>query len=155
MANYPNHRYGETNPVTVVTGDNPISIGDLILVASGIAGSASIMAHGASEAADQESFHYFLGVSAQAKLATGGGVTHNEPIRLDATGVHEFNASGTINQFDLVGAKLTGSALENQTVKTVATPNLAIGRAVKAAANGKVLVQVKSVLLLDGHHAPA
>jgi hypothetical protein len=157
MSNTMRWRYGETNPVVLaVASATVIEIGDLIYVASGEAKPASAQADQSSEAANQEAFHdAFAGVALQQSRA---GDT--DPIRVATTGVFEFAcASDTFEVGELIGVDeaASGTALEDQVVASVATPNLAVGRCAKRVppADTRVLVDVVSTILYGGPQAAA
>ena len=81
-------------------------------------------------------------------------------IRVATRGVFEFACpSGTFALGDLLGPKeaVSGTALENQTIKSVATANLALGRCVQtvATASTRVLLEIISTVLHAGPQAMA
>ncbi len=151
-------RNGETNPVqAAVDSATVIEIGDLVYQASGKALPASAQADLGTEAQNQEGFHdAFLGVAEQRSRA---GDTAD--IRVATAGVFEFDcASANFALGDLVGPAGTGAGsavgVANQTVKAVATPNLAIGRVVRAGTSlTKVLVAIDATLITGGPRAMA
>ena len=158
MADNFRYRYGETNPVTVpVASATVINIGDLVYVSSGNALPASALADAGTKAQNQEAFHdAFLGVAEQRSLA---GET--DPIRVATSGTFEFDiASATLALGALVGAAGTGVdgavGVADQTVESVATPNLAIGRVQEAiTSRTKVKVNIDSVIMTGGARAMA
>jgi hypothetical protein len=157
MANSMRWRYGETNPIMMPTvAGLAVEIGDLVYLDSGAAKSASAQTDQGSLAANQEALHdQLLGVAMQASPS---GST--DAIRVATTGVFEFDcASATFEMGDLLGAKEegTGTALENQQLIGVATPNLAVGRCTKRVdpAGIKVLVDLVSTILRGGPQAAA
>lgn len=157
MANKMRWRYGDTNPVMLPVGESTvIEIGDLVFQDSGAAKPASDVEDLGSEAANQEAFHdAFAGVAMQASPS---GST--DPIRVATSGVFELDClSATVEVGDLLGADedSSGTALSDQTVVEVATPNLAIGRCAKRVnpASTRVLVDVVSTVLRGGPQAAA
>ena len=157
MSNTMRWRYGETNPVVLaVAAETVIEIGDLVYQDAGAVQSAGDQADQSSEAANQEAFHDgFAGVALQQSRAGD-----SDPIRVATTGVFEFAClSNTFEVGDLIGVDeaSSGTALENQVVASVATPNLAIGRCAKrvTAADTRVLVDIVSTVLYGGPQAAA
>ena len=157
MADTMRWRYGETNPVVIpVDSATAIEIGDAVYLATDDARPAAQQADQGSEAANQELFHdNFAGVAMQRSPS---GDT--SPIRVATTGVFEFAClSGTFEIGALLGVDeaASGTALENQVVAAVATPNLAIGRCAKRVnpADTKVLVDVVSTVSHGGPQAMA
>ncbi len=157
MANTMRWRYGDTCPVMMpVDSTTVIEIGDLVYLDTDDAKPASAQADQASETANQELLHdNFAGVAMQAS-ASGD----TQPVRVATAGVFEFDcASATFEVGDLVGAdeNAAGDALEDQTVASVATANLAVGRCAKRAATAgtRVLVDVVSTVLRGGPQAAA
>jgi hypothetical protein len=157
MANKMRWRYGDTSPVMLqVTSDTVIEIGDLVIQDSGVATRASELADLGSEAANQEAFHdAFVGVAMQHSPAGS-----SDPIRVATSGTFEMDCvAATFAVGDLMGAdeNTGGTALENQTVAKVATPNLAVGRCVRlvSPAATRVLVEVASTIVSGGVQAPA
>ena len=152
MANTMRWRYGDTNPVLLpVASATNIEIGDLIYLSSGAAKPAALQADAGTEAANQEAFHdAFAGVAMQCSPV---GV--DEPIRIATSGVFELEClSAAFDVGDLIGADeaTSGTALLNQTVVEVATPNLAVGRCAKHVnpAATRVLVEVVSTVMRGG-----
>jgi hypothetical protein len=157
MSNKMRWRYGDTNPVMApVAAEAVIEIGDLVMQVSGAALPAAALEDQGTEAANQETFHDdFLGVAMQHSPA---GST--DPVRVATSGVFEMDcASGTFDVGDLVGADENsgGTALENQVVAKVSTPNLAVGRCAKRVdpAATRVLVDIVSTILRGGPQAAA
>lgn len=152
------YRYGDTNPVeAAVDSAVVIEIGDLVALVSGKAVPADDFADSGTLAENQEAFHdLFLGVAQQRSRA---GDT--DPIRVATSGTFEFDiASATLGLGALVGPAGTGEAnavgVANQTVISVATPNLAVGRVQDAIASAtKVKVNVESVIMTGGPRAMA
>lgn len=143
------YKYGDTDPVVspAVGSAAVVEIGDLV---TGTPVAAGSVAWNTNLATTQEAFHdVFLGVACQRSRA--GDV---DPVRVATRGVFEFDCAAA--QFALgalVGpAKQTGDLLEPQKVVAVATPNLAIGRVVKAypANTTKVLVEITSTVVHGG-----
>lgn len=152
MANQMRWRYGDTQPVMApVLSATVIEIGDLVYLDSGTAKPASLQADAGTEAGNQENFHdKFLGVALAASRAGDTAA-----IRVATRGAFEFACpSGTFALGDLLGAKeaASGTALENQTVKSVATANLALGRCTQAVttASTRVLLEIVSTMLHGG-----
>ncbi|MBX7164816.1 MAG: hypothetical protein K1X74_00585 [Pirellulales bacterium] len=154
-------RYGETSPVVLpVDAATVIEIGDLVTLEVDDARPAGLITIGgggaANLAAAQEAFHdKFAGIAMQRSRA--GDTT---PIRVATRGVFEFDlASTTLEVGALVGVDDTaaGTALENQKVIAVATPNLAVGRVAKRLnpAGSKVLVDIVSTVSHAGPLAAA
>jgi hypothetical protein len=158
MADNFRYRFGDTKPVTVaVDSATVIEIGDLVYIASGKALPASALADAGTKAENQEAFHdAFLGVAEQRSRAGDA-----DKIRVATAGTFEFAiASATLGLGALVGAAGTGAGgavgVANQTVESVATPNLAIGRVQDAiASQTKVLVNIMSVIMTGGAQAAA
>ncbi len=155
MANSMRWRYGDTNPVVLpVDSATVVEIGDLVYLDTDDAKPASSQADQSSEAANQELFHdNFAGVAMQASPA---GQT--KPIRVATTGVFEFDClADTFEVGELLGVDEDGggTALEDQVVASVATPNLAIGRCAKrvGSAGAKVLVDVVGTVSHGGPQA--
>jgi hypothetical protein len=98
----------------------------------------------------------FLGVAEQQSRA---GDTAQ--IRVATTGTFEFDCpSSTLALGALVGNDGTGTdglvGLANQTVESVATPNLAVGRVQEAiASQTKVKINIESVIMTGGPRAMA
>jgi len=148
-------RYGDTEPVMLpVDSTTVIEIGDLVYLDTDDAKPASAQADQGTEAANQESFHdKFAGVAMQASPS---GQT--QPVRVATAGVFEFDClSATFEVGALVGADENGAgtALLNQTVASVATPNLAVGRCARRVnpAATRVLVDIVSTVLKGGPQA--
>ena len=157
MANKMRWRYGDTNPVMLpVAADTVIEIGDLVYQESGAAKPASAAEDQGTEAANQEAFHdAFVGVAMQH---SPDGST--DPVRIAASGVFEMDcASGTFELGDLLAADEDsgGTALLNQSVVKVVTPNLAVGRCAKRVnpAATRVLVDIVSTVMRGGPQAMA
>ena len=157
MANKMRWRYGDTNPVMLgVAADTVIEIGDMVLQDAGMAQPASANADAGSEAGNQEALHDdFVGIAMQHSPA---GST--DPVRVATSGVFEMDcAAATFVVGDLIGADeaSSGTALENQVVAKVATPNLAIGACVKHVnpSATRVLVEVMSTIVRGGAQAAA
>jgi hypothetical protein len=151
MSNKMRWRYGDTNPVLVpVASSTIIEIGDLVMLSGGAALPASELADTGTEAGNQEGFHdLFIGVAMQQSRS---GDT--APIRVATTGVFEFDclsASLALGAFIGVDEEGTGTELTNQVVASVATANLAIGRADKATTSeSSVLVRIVGTVNLGG-----
>ena len=151
-------RHGETNPVmAAVASATVIEIGDLVYLSSGEILPASALADAGTEAQNQEAFHdLFLGVAEQRSRA---GDT--DRIRVATSGVFEFDcASASLGLGALVGSAGTGAGdavgVANQIVKSVATPNLAVGRVAEATTSAtKVKVAIDSVIMTGGPRAMA
>jgi hypothetical protein len=145
-----------TSPVLVnADGNFEIAPGDLLVYTSGSdsVAPASSVAHGASEAADQQAVHdKFLGVAHTTAHADG------TPTKLRAalSGVFNMIASGTIQFGSLVGTVTTGTNIESRKVKTVTNKKYAIGTAQSGATDGQnVQVRIASVIFDDGRVAIA
>ena len=157
MSNSMRWRYGDTNPVMLAAeGTSNIEIGDLLYSVNGSAAPASNLSDTGTEEGNQEAFHdAFVGVAMQASPA---GETNL--IRIATSGVFEFEcAASTFDVGDLLGLVEdgTGTELEDQLVKAVATPNLAIGRCARTVnpAGTRVLVDIVSTVLRGGPQAAA
>jgi hypothetical protein len=157
MSNTMRWRYGDTNPVMLpVAAETVIEIGDLVYQVDGEAFPASAQADAGSEAGNQEAFHdAFVGVAMQC--SPDGSA---DAIRVATSGVFEFLcASGTFDVGDLLGVDeaASGTALEDQVVVAVATPNLAVGRCARRVtpAATRVLVSIESTLMAGGVQAAA
>ena len=152
MANQMRWRYGDTQPVmAAVLSATVIEIGDIVYLDSGTAKPAAAQADAGTEAGNQEALHdKFLGV---ALGASRDGDT--AAIRVATRGTFEFACpSGTYALGDLLGPKeaTSGTALENQTLKGVATANLALGRCTQTVseASTRVLLEIVSTVLHGG-----
>ena len=156
MANKMRWRYGDTNPVMMPAASALIEVGDLVALVEGEAVPAGDLADIGSEAANQEAFHdAFLGVAMQQ--SPDGETT---AIRVATSGVFEFlSPSATFEVGDLLGGceNAAETALLNQSVKAVGTPNLAIGRCVRRSpqAAEKVLIDVVSTIVRGGPQVAA
>jgi hypothetical protein len=158
MADTFRYRYGDMKPVRVaVASATVIEIGDLVYLSSGAALPATSQADAGTKAQNQEAFHdAFLGV-AMSRSRNGDA----SPITIATSGVFEFDlASATLAIGSLVGAAGTGEAgavgVANQTVESVATANLAIGRTQEAiASKTKVKLEIVSTVLYGGPVAMA
>ena len=156
MANTMRWRYGDTNPIVLpVDSASVIEIGDLVYLDTDDAKPASAQDDQLTEAANQELFHdNFAGVAMQSSRS---GDT--DAIRIATTGVFEFEClSATFEVGDLVGVDeaTSGTELEDQTVASVSTANLAAGRCAKrvSTAATRVLVDVVSTVLRGGPQDP-
>lgn len=165
MADTMRWRYGETKPVVSHEVDSAtvIEIGDVVFQDAGdsdrpnpAAAVGAIPGVHANLAAAQEALHdEFLGVAMQR---SGAGDTQG--VRVATSGVFEFPcASAAFSLGALVGVddNSGGTALVNQQVVEVATPNLAIGRVAKhyAAATTRVLVEIVGTVSHGGPQAAA
>ena len=165
MADVMRWRYGETKPVVShdVDAETLVEIGDLLFQDGGdeeqprpAAAVGTIPEDHATLAAAQEAFHdEFLGVAMQR---SGAGDTQG--VRVATAGVFEFPcASATFALGTLVGVAENGggTALLNQQVVEVATPNLAIGRVAKAYATAttRVLVEIVGTVSHGGPQGAA
>ena len=153
MADVFRYRYGDANPVQVpVASATVIEIGDLVYLSSGNALPASSQADLGTKAQNQEGFHdAFIGVS-MSRSRNGD----TAPIDVATSGVFEFDsASASYALGALVGPAGTGAGdavgVANQTVESVATANLAIGRVAAATTSQtKVKVDIVSTVLRGG-----
>ncbi len=157
MSNKMRWRYGETNPVRLpVDSATVIEIGDLVYLDTDDAKPASAQADGGTLAANQEALHdKFVGIAMQSSV-TGETL----PIRIATTGVFEFDcAADTFELGELIGPveNVAGSALEDQSVISVAAANLAIGRCARRVASNdtRVFVDVVSTVMKGGVQAAA
>lgn len=158
MADVFRYRYGQDNPVMcAVDSATVIEIGDLVYLDTDDVKPFSAQADLGTEAQNQEGVHdKFAGVALQRSRA---GDT--DPIRVATSGVFEFDcASANFEVGGLVGSAGTGSGaavgVANQTVKTVATENLAVGRvARRGTALTSVLVAIESTVMRGGPQAMA
>jgi len=148
-------RYGDTAPVMLpVDSATVIEIGDLLYLDVDDAKPASAQADQGTEAANQELFHdNFVGVAMQASPSG-----NTQPIRVATAGVFEFDClSATFEVGALLGSdeNAGGTALEDQQIVSVATPNLAMGRCAKRVnpAATRVLVDVVSTVQKGGPQA--
>jgi len=147
------YRHGDTNPVTVpVASATVIEIGDLVYLASGAALPATSLADAGTKAQNQEAFHdAFIGVS--MTRSRNGDTT---PITVATSGVFEFDCvSSSLALGALVGPIGTGASdavgVANQSVESVATANLAVGRVNKATTSAtKVLVGIVGTVNFGG-----
>lgn len=147
------YRYGDMKPVKVaVASATVIEIGDLVYLSSGAALPATSLADAGTKAQNQEAFHdAFIGV-AMSRSRNGD----DDPIIVATAGVFEFaSASASYALGNLVGPIGTGAGdavgLANQSVESVATANLAIGRSVEVTASQtKVKVEIVSTVLYGG-----
>lgn len=147
---------GETCPIRVpVDAARVIAVGDLVYLATDDARAAAETTWDTSLAVTQENFHdVFLGVA----LTAHGAADAASEIMVATRGRFEFDcASANFAPGTLVGpAKQTGDALENQKVVTVATANLAVGRATMVlTAATKVPVEICGTLTHGGPMTPA
>lgn len=158
MADVMRWRHGDTNPVVVpVASATVIEIGDLVYLSSGNALPATSLADAGTKAQNQEAFHdAFIGVSTSRSRAGD-----DSPITVATTGVFEFDcASASLALGTLVGPIGTGAGdavgVANQSVESVATANLAVGRVNKATTSAtKVLVEIVSTTVRGGPMAMA
>jgi hypothetical protein len=156
MADVFRYRYGDMKPVRcAVASATVIEIGDLVYLSSGAALPASSLADAGTKAQNQEAFHdAFLGV-AMSRSRDGDA----DPITVATAGVFEFPmASASLALGQLVGAAGTGAGgadgVASQTVETVATANLAIGRTVEATTSAtKTKLEIVSTVLYGGPQA--
>lgn len=124
-----------------------IDIGDLMYHTGDDAKPASSQADQSSEALNQELFAAnFAGVANSARLSTQ---TTAGVVRIQTDGLYEFTCTSSMFEIgDLVGADeaASGTALEDQSVKSVNDSNLAIGVVVQryAAATTKVWCRLMS-----------
>jgi hypothetical protein len=152
------YRYGDVRPVRVaVASATVIEIGDLVYLASGAALPFSAQADLGTKAQNQEGAHdAFIGVSL-SRSRNGDA----DPITIATAGVFEFDlASATLAIGSLVGPAGTGEAgavgVANQSIESVATANLAIGRTVEAITSAtKVKVDIVSTVIYGGPQAMA
>jgi hypothetical protein len=145
-----------TSPVITNTdGNYEIAPGDLLVYVSNldVAQPPSSIAHGASEAVDQQAVHdKFLGV-AQTTAHDDG---HPIKIRVAPNGVFNMVASGAITFGSLVGTVTTGTVIESSKAKTVTNKKYAIGTAQNNAVDGgNVQVRISSIIFEDGRVAIA
>jgi hypothetical protein len=150
------HQYYETKPVSVaVDSATVIEIGELVYVAAGKALPANSLAWDTNLATTQESFHdAFLGVALER---TRAGET--DPISVGTEGVYKYPcASAAYALGALVGpAGIGTTSLNANSLASVATPNLAVGRVHEAVPSGStsILVRIESTLLTGGPRAAA
>src|SRR5271169_1939736 len=132
--------------ITNSDGNYEIAPGDLLVYTANVdtAQPASSIAHGASEAADQQAVHdRFLGVSQTTAHNDGNPVK----IRVAVNGVFNIIASGTVTFGSLVGTVTTGTIIESRKVKVVSNKKYAFGTAQSNAADGgNVQVRISSVV---------
>jgi len=153
MADVQRWLYGATQPISVaVDSATVIEIGDLLYLDTDDAKPAASQADLGTKAQNQEGFHdNFLGV---ALTRSKSGET--APVRIATSGVFELDmASATLQPGALVGAAGTGAAgavgVANQTIESVATANLAIGRVVELATSAtKAKVSIVSTVIHGG-----
>jgi hypothetical protein len=145
MARYQPHQRGDAKPVVTkaVPTATVIESGDLIatLASGGNPYPASAEVWDTDLATTQTNFSTrFLGVSMEASRS--GDI---QPIRVNCGGVHKFTcAAATFELGALVGpAKDTGNALLDDTVVSVASEALAIGRVAKRYASNTTVVEVE------------
>ena len=157
MPNTMRWRYGDTNPVTLpVDAETVVEIGDLVYLEGGLAHPAGAQDDLGTEAENQEALHdAFVGVAMQHSPAGSAGT-----VRIATSGVFELaSPSAAYGLGQLVGADENGggTAVLNQTVAAVATPNLAVGRVARQelAATTRVLVEIVSTVLRGGPQAAA
>lgn len=152
MANTFRYRTGDVKSVrTKAVGSAVvIEIGDLVGTTSdGTVYPASDSNWNGTE----ETFHDgFLGVALEQSRS---GDT--DPISVATSGVFEFDtASASYELGDLIGPYDGGAALSDQQVASVATANLAVGRAAKrTSSETTVLVDIQSVRMTGGPQAAA
>ena len=129
-----------------------IDIGDLMYHTGDDAKPASSQTDQGSEHLNQQEFaKNFIGVSQSARLSTQ---TTAGVVRVQTDGLYEFTCtSATFEIGDLVGADeaSSGTALEDQSVKKVTAPHLAIGVVVKrySSATTKVWCRLKGRVSSD------
>ena len=152
MSNKMRWRYGDTNPVVAAVDlMTEVEIGDLLFLNTDDARPASYQADQGSESDNQTLFaEKFLGVAMQQSRSGDAA-----PIRIATTGVFEFDCeAGTFELGGLIGASenSAGNGLLDQSVESVATPGLAIGRVAKREASSslKVLVDIRSTIMTGG-----
>lgn len=118
-----------------------IEIGDLMYTTGDDAKPASSQADQGGELANQELFAAnFVGVANSKRLSTD---TSAGVVRVQTDGQYEFTCtSATFEHGDFVGADeaASGTALEDQSVKKVTDPNLAVGVVVKRYASATTKV---------------
>lgn len=150
--------YGYTNSISCpVASASVIEIGDLVSYnsTSDAAESATGFTWTMDLATTQENFHdVFLGVAMERSRA---GDTAR--IRVATTGVFRFaTPSATYDLGTFVGPdKAAGDAILAQTLETVATANLGVGRVVRKnpAAATEALVAIVSTIIWGGPQAAA
>lgn len=137
---------GEKIAQVLAPASTAFSIGDLIYMASGTyqAARASSQADKLDEPANQAEFALrFIGISNGARLSTD---TVAGQLAVQQDGIVEYPCqSSTFEIGDLVGAAeaASGTALEDQLVKKVTNPRLAIGVVTKREASAVTKVQFR------------
>ena len=134
MANKMRWRYGDTNPVMLpVAADTVIEIGDLVGAGQRRARARRRRSKtSAREAANQEAFHdAFVGVAMQHSPAGSTDADPRRHQRRVRDGLRGRRRSTSATWWAPTRTA-RGTALENQVVAKVATPNLAVGRCARA-----------------------
>ena len=175
MASTARYVSGDCKPTAVKCDPSyPIEVGDLLFLepSNNLARPASALVNQGSEALNQGALHdVFLGVALQKN-----GLQSNEVVPLNSTLNHNpanVIEAATAGRFlfacaatawqpgNLVGGANNsgGTALQNQTVKSVANTALAIGRATPAADEigvslTQVIVQIESTVFGGGTQTP-
>lgn len=150
------YQYGETHPVMLpVDADTVIHIGDLLFFETDDARPASEQTDQIGLENNQGLFaSKFAGIAMQRSQA---GETL--PIRVATRGVFELLCpSSTFTVGDLVGAseQITGNALENQTVRKILRPELALGIVIQGGTSViSVQVEIFSRLFSAGIYLPS
>lgn len=147
---------GDPAPVMVpVDTASVIAVGDFVALVTGEAAAAGDSADAGNLAANQEAYHDIaIGIAMDASAA---GET--AAIRVATGGEWAYPcASATFALGDLIGLAEdgAGTALENQKVIGVSTPNLAVGRCTLAAASvTSVQFRLVSTVVAGGPQAAA
>ena len=158
MANAFRYRYGDMKPVmAAVDSATVIEIGDMVWLDTDDAKPFTAIADAGTKAQNQEAAHdKFLGIAMQQSRV--GDVA---PIQVATAGVFELDCvSATLQLGTLVGPIGTGASdavgVANQSVESVATANLAVGRVADAiASKTKVKVDIVSTVMYGGPMAMA
>lgn len=150
------YQYGETHPVMLsVDADTVIHIGDLLFFETDDARPASDQTDQSNLTNNQGLFaSKFAGIAMQRSLA---GETL--PVRVATRGVFELLCpTSNFTVGDLVGAaeQSTGDALENQTVRKILRPELALGVVIQGGTSiTSVQVEIFSRLFSAGIYLPS
>ncbi len=152
MSNVHRWRWGDMNPIVVaVDATTVIEIGDALWLDTDDAKPAASLADAGTTAMTQEAFHdVFLGIALQQHRSTDPA----GDIAIGTTGIFEFiSVSATYQPGTRVGmhTPVADGILTNQTVVTVATDPLSIGRVVRLATTAtRVFVAITSTVIYGG-----
>ena len=135
-----------------VDEESDIEIGDLLWIESGVVKPASMVEDQLSEAANQEFFHDRFAGIAMGKSVAG----ETDPIQVATTGVFlldsDTGGAWTVGDYLAPDENSAGTALLDQTLTRVATPERAIGKAYKAKLSGgtRGFIRIVSTVMHGG-----